>query len=136
MHTITINNFIFYLGKAAKLCKRHFAKCCFVKSRLIAIHTLWDKNAPMLFLPRFHDTSRSINVPDSVESCLKNFTEQISRSGLSHPSWSCFKIMQKLWELVEILQSDDEIFSRFVRIFYFDILHANHKSIYHFIKTN
>ena len=73
-------------------------------------------------------TSSSINVPDCVESCVKNFTEQISRSGLSHPSRSCFEIIQKLWELVEILQSDDEIFSRFVRIFYFNI--------YHFIKTN
>ena len=30
-------------------------------------------------------TSSSINVPDCVESCVKNFTEKISRSGLSHP---------------------------------------------------
>ena len=30
MYTITINNFIFYLGKTAKLCERHFAECCFV----------------------------------------------------------------------------------------------------------
>ena len=35
-----INIFIFHLGKTAKLCERHFAECCYVKSRLIAIrHT-------------------------------------------------------------------------------------------------